>query len=117
LGRDIANLGRRPEFGSSLFGLELHSMCKHGSGVFDPGRLERPPQVLDKFGQLGGRKVRRAGGAKGTKALAEKLFPIYMIGCPEQPEDVGQGDAFRYQRGQRGVAGDDICINTHDRTS
>jgi hypothetical protein len=62
----------------------------------------------------GGRKVRRMGR---TKACAEKLFPVYMIGFLEQPDDVGQGDAFRYQRGQRWVAVGDGCVHTHDRTS
>ena len=104
LGRDVANLHRRPAFDRSHRSVALRSECKPGGGVSDAGLLDQPEHVIGKSGQLGGRKFSRVGG---TKAVAEMPFPCFGKGCLEQLHDSGRGRALP----GRG------CICAHPRTA
>src|ERR1019366_6112016 len=104
LGRGVVNAHRIPEFRCSGLSLELLLVCNPGGRVFDAGLPDRPKYLIPKFSQVGGRKVSQFADTKGIKAFAEKLFPIYRIGCLEQLHKLGHGGAFRKAPSSAGLS-------------
>jgi hypothetical protein len=117
LGRGVVNAHRIPEFRRSRLSLELLLVCHPGDGVFDAGLPDRRKYLMPKFSQVGGRKISQVADTKGIKAVAEKLFPIYRIGCLEQLHKLGHGGAFPQGPVLCWIVVGDTCVGTHGQTS